>query len=68
MTHYRESKYGFEYGAAIVERAASHKGYVSFMIRTERQLLQIDVTPTGFIRVGKPIKIHKDFAHVPTKD
>ena len=54
--HYKETRFGFEYGAAKVERAFSHKGYVGIRITTKRHFLDIDVTPSGFIRVGKPIK------------
>lgn len=59
MTQEIESKttqYGFQYGAARVERCASHKGYVVVGISTPKHRLDITVTPSGLIRVSKPVK------------
>lgn len=50
------TRYGFEYGAAKVSRLASHKGYVVVGFETPRQRLDITVTPTGLIRVGKVVR------------
>ena len=49
-THYRETTYGFEYGAARIERTASDKGYVFLTVVTPRRTMEIVVTPTGLIR------------------
>lgn len=49
--HYRETRYGFEWGAAAVERQISHKGAVQFVVRSPRQEMTVYVTPTGLIRV-----------------
>ena len=51
-----ETKYGFQFKAATVERLASHEGYAIIGITTPKQRLDITVTPTGIIRVGKPVK------------
>ena len=50
------TKYGFQFGAALVERYASHKGYVVVGVKTPKQRLEMTITPSGLIRVGKPIK------------
>jgi hypothetical protein len=51
--HYAETRYGFEYGAAKVERLHSDKckGWVIIGIDTPRHNLQIYVTKTGRVRV-----------------
>lgn len=51
--HYRETQYGFEYGAAEVTRLHSveRTGAVIMQIGTPRGGLQIHVTKTGKIRV-----------------
>jgi hypothetical protein len=56
MAEQEASKYGFRWGAVDVVRAATHKGYRFLLIETERQAVQIAITPTGFLRVGKPHK------------
>lgn len=49
---YEETKYGFRYGPAIVERTASdEKAGVLLAIRTPRKRLEIRVTPSGLIRM-----------------
>lgn len=50
-THYRETVYGFEYGAARISRHSSFKGHVMLMIETDRQCINIRVTPSGLIRI-----------------
>ena len=45
--HYRETRFGFEYGAAAVERACSHNGYVVILVKTPHQWLEVQVTPAG---------------------
>lgn len=54
--HFKETQYGFEWGAVIIERQISDKNGVQFVVRTPRQELIICVTPTGLIRVGEPFK------------
>ena len=56
-THYRETTYGFEYGAAKIERTMSDKGQVVISVRTPRQKLYLRVTKTGLIRVGPHVKV-----------
>ena len=53
MTHYAETQYGFEYGAAKVERLRSDekKGWVLMRIETPRECLDVYVTKTGKVRV-----------------
>ena len=53
MLHYKETKYGFEYGAAIVSRLISDdkKGWVTIGVSTKKQAIQIYVTKTGKIRI-----------------
>lgn len=47
------SEYGFEWGAAIVERLFSNKGsgWVTIGLRTEKESFQIYVTKTGKVRI-----------------
>jgi hypothetical protein len=53
--YYRETQYGFEWGAANVQRCFSDdkKGWVAFLVRTPKHKngLQIYVTKTGKVRV-----------------
>ena len=51
--HYKEIKYGFEYGSAIIERLFSDdkKGWITIGIKTPKDDIQIYVTKTGKIRV-----------------
>jgi len=53
--HYKETQYGFEYGAAKVERIFSDekKGCVTLGIKTPKHKhgLQIYVTKTGKVRI-----------------
>ena len=53
-THYRETKYGFEFGAAMVERTCSHNGHVVISIKTPYRWLEVQVTPKG-----QKIKTHQ---------
>jgi hypothetical protein len=52
MMHYKETKYGFEYGSARVERTCSDnkKGWIVLTIITPRKRLQVYVTKTGLIK------------------
>ena len=53
--HYEETKYGFEFGSAVIERTTSFEdGRVVLSIKTpktNRYGVQICVTKTGKIRV-----------------
>jgi len=51
--HYKETKYGFEYGSANVQRLVSDdsKGWVTIGIATPKNEIQVYVTKTGKIRV-----------------
>lgn len=55
--HYKETPYGFEWGAATVERCFSDKkkGWVTLAIKTPKKLhkhgIQIYVTKTGKVRI-----------------
>lgn len=57
--HYAETEYGFEYGAARVERTASHKGTVVIGILdriTGKRLVDLYVSPQGrSVRVSRPL-------------
>jgi hypothetical protein len=52
--HSLVTQYGFEYGAAKIQRIASDKGYAFLTISTPRQTVDIVVTPSGLIRIGSP--------------
>ena len=53
-THYAETKYGFDWGAASVTRSFSddQKGRVTLLLKTPKTELQIYVTKTGKVRVS----------------
>jgi len=55
MTHYRETKYGFDYGAAKVTRMLSDekRGWIALGIETPKHKIpiQIYVTKTGKVRI-----------------
>jgi len=59
--HYKETAYGFEYGAASITRCCSDKkqGWVDIRIETPRTEIELYVTKTGKVRVykkGKELK------------
>jgi hypothetical protein len=56
----RTTQYGFKFEAATVERLASHKGYAIIGVKTPRQMLEIQVTPTGLLKVRGPVKLETD--------
>lgn len=56
MVKARATLYGFEFGPAVVERLAHDNGYVVVGVKTQRQRLDITITPSGLIRVGKPVR------------
>jgi hypothetical protein len=47
MTHIATTQYGFEYGAAEVIRACSHKGYVVITVAAKCGAVDLIVTPKG---------------------
>lgn len=51
--NYKETNYGFEYGAAEVSRLFSDKKkqWVTISVKTPKHSLQIYVTKTGKVRV-----------------
>lgn len=51
---YKETKFGFEWGAAKIERLFSDekKGWVTFEVKTDKETLQVYITKTGKIRVN----------------
>lgn len=49
---YCETKFGFSWGAASVNRVTEHEGHVVLEISTDRQTLEVRVTPGGLIRAG----------------
>ena len=59
---YQETKYGFSWGEAEIERGFSdeRKGWVTLGIKTPKQTLQVYITKTGKIRIhdstGKELK------------
>lgn len=54
--HHKETRYGFEYGAAQVTRACSDekKGWVIIQVKTPKEDIQLYVTRTGKVRVFSP--------------
>lgn len=48
-THYRETKYGFQFGQADVSRACSHKGMVVVRIasRATGKFVDVQMSPKG---------------------
>lgn len=51
--HYRETQYGFEWGAARIERLFKDdkKGWVTFGILTAKESIQVYITKTGKVRI-----------------
>ena len=51
--HYAETKYGFEYGPAKVQRLFSDgdKGWVTIGVDTDKASIQIHVSATGKVTV-----------------
>jgi hypothetical protein len=62
--YFSEDRYGFTWGALTVERLVSDEtetGHrVVLGLKTPREQVDIYVTPTGLIRVGKIRKIKRD--------
>lgn len=54
--HYKDTQYGFEFGAAKVQRLFSDKGAAYIEVKTPRGAVTIAITPTGFIRLGKVVR------------
>lgn len=53
-----ETRFGFRWGPVRVDRFWSDKRGVMLGILTDRGCVQVFVTPTGFVRVGKMDKRH----------
>ena len=53
MEHYKETRFGFEWGSAEITRCFSDekKGWVTFLLKTPKTELQLYVTRTGKVRV-----------------
>ena len=51
--HYREIKYGFEWGSAKITRVFSDEkaGWVTLRIQTPKEDIQIYVTKTGKVKM-----------------
>src|SRR5690606_13692013 len=49
VTHYAETRYGFEYGAVSVERMFSHNGYVGIRLvcYASGEYVDVQVSPKG---------------------
>ena len=62
MTHYRDTKHGFEFGDMIVERLHLDDKFGSMIeIVTSRKRVQIQVTPKGLIKVSMVMdRINRD--------
>lgn len=58
--HYKETNYGFEWGALKVERLGSFKGYVVLGITTPYQTLEVTTSPTGRVLRTKQLKIRRE--------
>jgi hypothetical protein len=61
--HHAETKYGFEYGCAKVNRYCSDekKGWIFMGVETPKEVVEIYVTKTGKVTVTqkKKIKVKK---------
>ena len=53
MIHYKETDYGFEYGAARVERCCADEkhGWVVLQIKTASRCIDVYVTKGGRVRL-----------------
>lgn len=51
--------YGFEMEAMRVRRLCTHNGYAVIEIATQRQVVQIESTPSGLLRIGKLERVKK---------
>ena len=53
MIRYAETKYGFEYGAAKIDRICSDEkaGWVVLCLKTKKRTLELYVTKTGKVRI-----------------
>ena len=55
--HYAETKFGFDWGAAKIERCFSDqkKGWLTLLVKTPKATLQLYVTKTGKVRITDTI-------------
>ncbi len=53
--HFKETQYGFEYGAATIERCISDekKGWVVLLLKTPKSTHQLYITKTGKVRIRR---------------
>jgi hypothetical protein len=60
--HYKETAFGFEFGAASVCRCCSDekKGWVVFEVKTPKGAIDIYVTKTGKVSITKFCKVKVD--------
>lgn len=49
------TRYGFRWGVLEVSRAAEHRGHRVITLRTDRERLDVRITPTGLIRIDGPV-------------
>ena len=49
--HFKETEFGFEWGAAKITRAFSRDEWITLRLKTQKDTLQIYVTKTGKIRI-----------------
>lgn len=57
MSNLKEEPYGFRYGPMRVVRLHRTDDTGAWIeVCSEREVVQVRVTRTGFIRVGKPVK------------
>ena len=54
MEHFKQTKYGFEWGPMSIERHIHHKGMVVLGLKTKRCNFDVYVTPTGFVKILVP--------------
>ena len=57
--HYKETQYGFEYGAAKVSRYCSDEkqGWVYMGVETPKEVVELYITKTGKVRVYQKKKV-----------
>lgn len=56
----KETRFGFEWGPADVQRVFSHpKWGVIIQVETKYERIELRITPKGFIRTGRIVKKEK---------
>lgn len=61
--HFKETKYGFEWGSVRVDRCCSDekKGWIIILVKTPKEEIQLYVTKTGKVRIFSPEEWRKAF-------